>query len=504
MARLLTSAFIALLALAVCAETKKPGRIVRDDPRPGMRWVDAEPAAGGRKLTLKSAAGEAAYTELRPGARVELKIDGPTRVLVYSRLGFKSRTSKPSEYSWLWKLASGPETKAGFKARPHRTAIWQETSKSLPGTQDLMVIDVPADGAQTLVFSLPATKKAGVALRFLVEQPIPARGAKSKDETWHFGSTYYFRIVYDDNVWRFGDHAVHDLEEKDKTDRYNNMQSVEDWYLVDRIDLNVWNDTGMGRITVGAELSDKLYLENHVRNVDEIGMSVKHQFAKDALYKVYASWSPDHFVRNFDSADIPGRDFSEAHYDDYRYGMRFWYRWCPTLSTTVQYEWQLKDYNTKFDERDTFLHHWTAGIRYKPCAEFWLDFDWTHTHARARAHGDEIDGSYRENAPRLALDFEYKGLLAGISYRYEWREYTTRNSGAIDPSHADRWDRRHVWKVLVGYQASDTTALLLEYTRTKKTSRIAGKQSSDDPADVDEGLEYDANTWEFTIEYKFK
>ncbi|MBI2919654.1 MAG: hypothetical protein HYY18_01065 [Planctomycetes bacterium] len=504
MHRFLTFVLTALIAASALAETKKPGRTVSDDPRPGMRWIDAEPALGGRKLTLKSAAGEAAFTELKPGKRVELKVDGPTRVLVYSRLDFKSRTSKPGGYSWFWKLGDGPEVKAGFKGRPHRTATWKETSKTLPGTQDVLVIDVPADGAQTLVFSLPAAKKSDVAFRFLVEQPKPVKGGEARDETWHFGSTYYFRIGYDDNIWRFGDGAVHELEENDKSDRFNNIQRVEDWYMIDRIDLNVWNRTPMGRFTVGAEISDKLHLENHRRNVDSLGMSVKHQFAKNALYKVYASWSPDHFVRNFDSADIPGSDRSEAHYDDYRYGMRFWYRWSPLLSTLVQYEWQLKDYNTKFDERDLFLHHWTAGVRFKACEEFWLDFDWTHTHARARAHGDEIDGSYRENSPRLALDFSYVGILAGISYRYEWREYTTRNSGAIDPSHADRWDRRHVWKFMVGYQANETTAFKLEYTRTKKTSRIAGKQSSGDPLDIDEGLEYDANTWEFTIEYKFR
>ena len=502
-----TFCIAALLAgLLVQAEPKRPGRTSKDNPRPGMRWVEQVPSKGGSKVALISGRKETGSWELDAGQQIEISLAGPTRLLVQSRRGFASRTAKAAPYSFLWRIDSGAEKKAGFKSKPHKTMKIKGRTDLIPGAQEVTVIDV-LDGPHVVRLRAEAGRKAKIFIRLLVEKPKRAPGPKreggpkKKKEGWTFESTYRFRITYEDNVWQLSDSDEHHLAQDadtDPLDKYDHMASNSDWIMEDEIDLHITNQGPLGRFTIGTQIDDKLYLDNRIRNSDVFQGYIKHKFAPHAIYKLFGSWGPDRFVRNLDSTKIPGRDASHAHYDDYRLGGRFWYRIASPLTATFTYTWELKDYNTKFNNRDSFLNHFDLGIRWQPTDWLSVDFDWEYVHSRARATGDEPDTSFHENSPRLALGFMYKGIILGAAYRYETRAYTTTNHGDVDRYHADRHDRRHVWKFEAGYRFSEAIAVLLEYTRVKRSSFLPHRPTADDP------LEYESNGWQFTLEYNFK
>jgi hypothetical protein len=496
-----------LLLAAAASVALADGKTVRDDPRPGMRWIDRPPAGAPATMIFLQGGVETTFYVLPPGGAIEVTVEGENRLLVYSRLALEKRESGPAKGAWTWAMDGAAPQAYEFSHRSHRVAWWKGLNV-IPSNQGIHIVDVPARGAHRIRFAAVPDATADVMLRFLIEDPVPPSiPRKLKTEgPWVFSGDYRMWTILDDNVWRFGDDDVHAVEERDdNSDRFNNIEINEDWIMINEVEFNIRRPTPAGIFTMQGEVTDRIYLVNHRKNSDTYRLGLKHRFTPTLSYRVFGAWEPDHYVRNFRSADPSDDTFEEVHYDRYTYGLNFWWDVADTATLSFRYAREFRDFNTRFDERDLFAHSWAAGIRWEPSPMWAVDLEWEHVHARARATGSEVDTSYRENGPRLKIDWVYGKVFAGVSYGYSWREYTTRNASSIDPFHADRWDRRHIWKASVGIKAGDYSYVSLEFARRKRTSRLAGdRDSSGSVADVDESLEYDGSSIGLLYEIRFK
>ncbi|NUN48990.1 MAG: hypothetical protein HUU15_09205 [Candidatus Brocadiae bacterium] len=505
---------IALLACsaAVFAQQPAPGR-TSDAPRPGMKWVEAMPEEGRAPVTLVSGGSEKTYWEVAPGGKLAVPVGGPNqRLLVQVRRMFGSRTDAPSEYSFLWSLDGGEAVKAGFKSKPHASAVWKGRPDVIPGTQDALVIDVPMDGRHVVTVAWGEKRERGLAFRFLVEIPRPPEEAlkaarENHDDHWWMSVTSRLTFGYDDNIWNFSDDDVHATEERNTNhpnDKYDKVGAVDDGYMSSFLDARILSPlTTLGRFTIGGRMENRLYLVNTRKNRDELGVFLRHSPVERLEYGVSFDWTPDIYYRHIDSVDIPGSTRQHAHYDRYEIGGRLRYRWARGLSTTGRYTWELRDWNSKFNEKDTFRHHWEAGVDWAPAKWLKLEFDLEYVHARSRATGEDPDLSFQEISPRLEAVLKFGRIEVGGGYRFASRTYTTKNERSQDPVHAGRRDRRHEWTAMVKLITGESSYLMLEIMRRKVTTRLPGRDSAADSADFDDNFEHDGSRIEFTWEFKF-
>jgi hypothetical protein len=500
-----------LLAASVSPAQDAGSEKARLAPRPGMEWQDQAPAKGAAPLKLAVRGAETSVYRLGPGERLDVPVPGPNaRLLIHSRRLFSAVSDPPAAYSFAWQRDAHPPREARFRSAPQADATLQG-DPAIPGTRDPLVIDVPEDGAHLVRISVPEDAPAALTFRFYVEVPKPPSEARRlgrvHTDHWWMKTWTRLRIAYDDNLFRFDDEDVHAFEEENTNhpyDKYDKIDSVDDWVTVSELELVLVSPrTSLGRFTIGGEYTEWFHANNHVKNTREYDLYVRHRPGAGFGYEVFGSWRPDVFVRNFDSPDTAGSSLSHAHYDRYELSARAWARLAKPLRATFEYEWELDDYNSKFNERDLKADSFEVGLRWRPAAWVSLDLEYRWTHARALAKGDEPDRSYRQSSPGIELEFTAGKLFFGGSYRYAERVYTTTNDSAVDPLHAGRRDRTHEWTAGVGYRLSEKTTVRLEYTRTKRTSRVNGLQSSTDPADVDDEFEYDANRYEFSYEFEF-
>ncbi|MCE9582405.1 MAG: hypothetical protein K8T20_07920 [Planctomycetes bacterium] len=505
-------ALLTLASLMASAQDPAPAKPkASHDPRPGMRWIEQVPEAGVAPVKLLIAGKESSVFELEPGGELRVAVPGENRLLVRVRREFESRTAPKARYSFTWKLDDAPEKKVSFHSIPHRTAEFPGKAGSVPGVSDSFIVEVPAQGLHEVVLRLPKDHKAALVFQFSVEQARRVPGAdngalnspSAHKKTWWMGTTSRLRIGYDDNVFHFShndESGYHKHHDDSPTDKYDRMASIDDFYFDSEFDLHIISPQGpIGRVTIGGQVNDRLYFQNHRKNVDEYIGYVQHTILDSLHYKIFGSFTPDRFIRNYDIPDVPGLQRAHAYYDDYTLGARVWTRPVKGLSAAFTYTWELEDWNGSFNERDSKANHFDLGLHFTPWPWVTANFGYEFTMSRALATGDERDATYREHAPRVGLDFKVKRLLFGASYRYGYRSYTTDNPVAVDPPHAGRRDSRHEMKVYVGYMLGESSSLVAQYTRTARRTSLPGGAGSFS----EQSFNYEANTLEITFELKW-
>ncbi|MEK7465850.1 MAG: hypothetical protein AAB074_00425 [Planctomycetota bacterium] len=515
---------LALLAAAFAqAETPLPEPAPKEgDPRPGQRWVDARPEIGLREIRVLEGGRELKAWILPPGEEIKFLISGENRLLVQARLQMESRTSPEASYSIGWTVDGGAEQRKEFRTKPHKTATFESGMEGVPGIPGAgvpgikreAVVEIPTDGSHAVIFRLPEGATASVVVRVRYEQPERAGksygstiGPKSHKETWWMGTVSRLTIGYDDNVFRFSDEDSHQWEEldgNDAQDKYDRVTSVGDVYIDSDLDAHIISpEFALGRFYVGGTLKNRWYLGNHHKTRDEYGLFFRHLISNSLSYKVFGTWGPDKYYRDLNPSQSPGPSRAHAHHDDYEIGGLVRMKWAPQITTGLKYTWELRDWNTNFNEKDAKIHHLDFDLVVSPAKWISFELDLDGSIAHALAGGGERDASYRQFSPKLAVDFRVKRLLFGASYGFDSRVYTTDNSRQVDPAHAHRRDKRHTFGIYAGYQLGESSEITLAYSRTKRTVQLPGRESSTDPSDFDDDFEYTSNSLELTLLFKW-
>jgi hypothetical protein len=515
---------ISVVAASLAGAQTPPPDKPRDetDPRPGQKWVDARPEMGLREIKILEGGRELKGWIVPPGGEMKFIIGGENRFLVQARLRMESRTSPEAAYSLSWTVDGGPETRRDFKATPHRTSKFETGMEGVPGVRNEgvpgikgeAVIDIPSEGTHKVSIKVPADATTPVVLRVRFEEPVrPGKaygstvGPSSHKDTWWMGTVSRLTIGYDDNIFRFSDDDTHQHEEhktNDPQDKYDHVDSVADFYVDSDLDAHIISpEFELGRFYIGGRLKDRFYLANHNKTYHEYGLFFRHLINNSISYKVFGNWGPAKYYRDLNPSQEPGPARAHAHHDDYELGGAVRVKWLKQLETGLKYTWELRDWNGSFNEKDAKIHHLDLDVVVRPAKwiSFELDLDGAIAHALARS--GERDASYREFSPRLGVDFRVKRVMFGASYRFEIRDYTTDNSRSLDPTHADRTDKRHRFAIYAGYQLGESSEITLTYARTKRTVNLPGHQSSTDPSDLDDDFEYTANSLELTLLFKW-
>lgn len=492
MTRLLPLAALIALVSAAAASAQAGGledRLRATDPRPGQRWAEARPEIGVREVRVHEGGRELRGYFVPPGGDCTLKIGGQNRLLVQIRPQMADRTAPEYHYAIHWTVDGGAEQKKRFRTTAHRTALFEGGIDGVPGVADALVIDLPQDGSHVVVIRVPAGAKAGVVLRLRYEEPKPSgksygstTGPDSHRDTFWMATRSLLTFGYTDNAFQLSDVESHQWEEQNDNhprDKFDRMASVGDFFLDSSLDAQIITPvTPVGRFFVGGTIDERWYIENKRLNSDTFGAYVRHQVVSGVDYKVFGSWQVDRFHRNLDPPEIPGQQQGHAHYDAYEIGGKAWVRWGKPLTTGVTYAWELQDWNTKFNERDSSSHRVALDVALRPAKWLTLELDLDAKWLRCLASRGETDRSWREISPRIAADVRVKRVLLGGSYRYAWRRYTTDNSRSEDVYYADRTDQRHRFRLYLGYVIGTDTEVKLAWERERRTVDLPGRSGS--------------------------
>lgn len=495
-------AMVAVLAGVAWAEEpldKEPA------PRPGQKWSDQAPLNHDAPAKLHLNGKEREVFTLKPGAEMKVSVPGEDRLLVRVRRDFAEKTDAAADYAVTWKLADGPEQAFRGTSQPSKSGLYLGKPDAVPGTEDIFEIANPGEGAAVVTFRLPADAKAAVTLRFQVEFPAQLPGSSGSPDahkdTWWMGTVTRIRFGYDDNVWRFSHKDLKrykDHHDDDPYDRFDKMASIDDMYFDSFFDLHIISPEGpLGRLWIGGSVDDRFYLQNHEKNVDEYEAYIRHFPIPKLDYRIFATFSPDHFWRNYDPQDDPSPSRAHAHYDDYTAGVSIHSPIVRHLSLAFTYTWELRDWNSKFNEKDSKRNIFKLEANWRVTPWLELTGGYELTLARSLATGLEHDASFVQHEGWLAADFRVKFVLFGASYKVAYRDHTTDHDATEDPSNSGRHDWNHEFRLYVGVKPGQPSELVFEYIRRVRRSSVGSGVTTRD----DDSFSYDSNAVQLTFQF---
>lgn len=249
-------------------------------------------------------------------------------------------------------------------------------------------------------------------------------------------------IGVDDNILELNDKQISQLEDGNRPDKFRIDDPGDVVY-------SVWAEIKLRAkglrdpLTAGLKLQPYFYQDSSIANYEEYELYVHQDLGMHEI-GVDVGFDRDVYLRELEIV-VPGPNLWEsAYYDEYDLELFYKHRIHPNATLKGILGYEIRDFDSPFGYRDR--RGFTIGV--EPALEIakrWkLFLRWEYADMEADASDLEADTSYREHEFELgaAVDVIEKVLELSLRYRLGFRDYTTSNDPAFDPSHADREDRR--------------------------------------------------------------
>lgn len=248
-------------------------------------------------------------------------------------------------------------------------------------------------------------------------------------------------LSYDDNILELNRKQIEELESGTRPDKYRIDEPGDVVYSVwaeVRLKGKVLADPG----SVALKIQPYFYQENSIANYEEYELSVRQDFGRHEAGLSYGL-ERDVYLRELEIV-VPGPNLWEsATYDEHE--IEAWYRHAfpKGLSLKGSVGYRIREFDSPFTYRDRegyvlglepsveLGRGWHASVRYE------------YADLESAASSGEPDTSYTEHRIEFGagVGLLEKRLEIGLRWRIGFRDYTTDNLPAADPSHVDREDR---------------------------------------------------------------
>jgi len=305
--------------------------------------------------------------------------------------------------------------------------------------------------------------RAARALVVLVALLPALTRAEPSDGDWEPRLRGGLELLYNDNVLALSDARIDLFESGGAPERFR-INSVGDYVV------RSWLRGGLsfGGTEFGASLRSDQYVENSIKNNEQIGLYLRSRFDRnDALGLSYA-WLRDGYAGELQE---PGTDgvIDSAFFDVHDLDLRLVHRFSRLLSMTPRLAGRLFVYDGSLNNARS-LAGGEVGLATRVEPLEWLDFvvDLGFEHLEALESRPDFDVSFQRYAVEAGPTVRLLGrdLYVSARYRYARRVFTTNNDETEDPSHRDRVDPsnqiqvriEHFWErfsIYVAYERND-------------------------------------------------
>ena len=313
-------------------------------------------------------------------------------------------------------------------------------------------------------------------------------------------------IIYDDNVFEFS--YFHQDSFVAGTGRFKDIDSIDDVIFKPSLAIyQGWQFSEGKEWGVGSSIKPKIHFENTERDYQTYEFYTRYHFSQRSKIKLEYTFIPNYFLRNLTDDDQPSGDrFENADFTYHAGSVGLWQEITERWSVSMKYTREDKNYNSFFNERDIDPNIFSASLSFLATKNLNLNVGYAFETADARASDEfpdvDPDISYDQHSVRVQGSLQLpKNFQVKLIYSYAFQDFTTDNSVADDPVHADREDQTHLGAIEISRQWSDSLTTFVRYEyETKGVDFAPGVSAS---AFFDEGLDFSANRVSGGIIYNF-
>lgn len=304
-------------------------------------------------------------------------------------------------------------------------------------------------------------------------------------------------LSYDDNFLELSNKQISQLEDGTRPEKYR-IDDPADVVTAPWAEIKVKGLVFREPASAGLKVQPYFYQGNSIANYEEYELFAKRDFGAHEA-GVELTWERDVYLRELEIV-VPGPNLWEsAYYDEYDAELYYKHRLLPNATLKGSLGWLVRDFESPFGFRDRAGYYlalqpavdlgkgWKAYVRYE------------YADQEADAGSLDPDTSYRQHEVELGASVELvaKVLELSLGYRAGWRDYTTSNDPAVDPSHAEREDTRRRLVVEIGARLSKSWSLEARYERRE----IDSHRPFDDDATTSEPGDSERDLFTFGVTF---
>ena len=263
----------------------------------------------------------------------------------------------------------------------------------------------------------PGVRARALAIALMCGALAPVEAYAARGRTLHL--TVGAASFYDDNILQYSDGQLRDFELGLHPERYA-VETTDDIVLNPSLSLGWELDAGRGRRhEIRLKSEGDFHGKNGTADFHSFSLAATESWSRDRDLTAGYYLLPSFYLRQLFDDDFvpPYAGLSKYRRADFRLQIaRLGWAQRLTRRTLVDFDYQFedRDYNHDFDERDSQLHQGQVGVslvRLPRRGVASLDLGYRVSHARAE------DGNPNDTAPDP--DVSYHGLSVGVGGRVE-------------------------------------------------------------------------------------
>ncbi len=265
-------------------------------------------------------------------------------------------------------------------------------------------------------------------------------------------------VGFDDNIIELNERQINQLESGLRPEKFRIDDPGDVFY-------SAWVDARLkGRTlfkdptSAGLKVQPYVYQDSSIANYEEYTLYAKQALGAHAA-GLEIELERDVYLRELEIV-VPGPNLWEsAYYDEWDLSSYYEHRLHPQVTLRGIVGYVIRDFESPFGFRDR--RGWYLAV--KPEVDLGRGFSafarYEYSDQEADPDAFDADTSYLQHEITFgaAVDLLEKKLGLSVSYRLGFRDYTSSQDPAIDPSHVDREDLRQRvvlaarWKVAKGW-----------------------------------------------------
>jgi hypothetical protein len=257
---------------------------------------------------------------------------------------------------------------------------------------------------------------------------------------------------YNSNIIRLGEEEIEEVDSGTRPDKYR----------VDRPDDFIWSPWFEAAMRLeGGELAGVRVWYHAFQHHSFASHPQLDGFLQLGVFEVEYRFEHEIYKREYRNLDTDA--FESAFYDEHRLDASLRLRPSDAVRVTPAAGLGAEDYESPFNHRDALLFR--LGVEAEARTTEWLrlSLEYGFELQNAFASSSQPDTSYQQNGIEAkARASASKSLDFVVAWRIAFRDYTTDNDPAVDPSHRDRSDDRRRWRLQAVWKASPAVVLEVE------------------------------------------
>jgi hypothetical protein len=291
------------------------------------------------------------------------------------------------------------------------------------------------------------------------DRPKPTLKARDHGQEPTFSARVGLEAEYSSNILRLSPHDVDRLENGTNSEKFRITQP-DDFIYSPWVEGTLHFRMLDRPTSAGLRVEPHFYETNTVASYQDITL-----FLKQKAWDVSYTFEPDVYRREYRNLDTG--EFESAFYADHLLEGTAKVHALDWLIVRPRAGIEFRDYDSPFNHRDSvFL---TLSPRVVAKATEWLEFSlgYDFVYNSAFATDFQPDTSYIQNGiePGVAVR-PWDPFEVEARYKFASREYTTRNSPAVDPTHRGRFEERNSFQLRARWKVSPSFSVHAAYEYT--------------------------------------